>query len=403
VVKRLVVRLGTCLRRQDAGRTAGVRAPALIVGGLAVALALTLAGEAVAVPAQTSVRAVRAAQPATVWLCRPGLTNNPCTKNLTTTVVGANGSKTVERSVPAADPPIDCFYVYPTVSTQSSLNANLHIDPEERSVATEQASRFSQVCRVYAPIYPQLTLTALHEGAINPRTTGVAYKGLVAAWKDYLRHENHGRGVVLIGHSQGAALLIGLIKREIDPRPAERHLLVSALLMGGNVAVPVGKNVGGDFSNVPACQSNAQTGCVVAYSTFSSQPSADSSFGRLSTSINARDGIEPRSVKGLQVLCTNPAALSGGSGWLVPYFPSNGLASTPWVSYPSLYRAQCKTADGATWLQVTDAADPNGDRPVLQQTSGAGWGLHNDDVDLALGNLVDLVRDESAAYTALPR
>ena len=145
----------------------------------------------------------------TVWLCRPGLANNPCSASLTTTVVRANGSKSVQRFSPAKNPPVDCFYVYPTVSTQGTLNANLRIDPEERAIATQQASRFSQVCRVYAPIYPQLTETALSQGAINPRTTTVAYNGLLAAWNDYLAHDNHGRGVVLIGHSQGAALLIG--------------------------------------------------------------------------------------------------------------------------------------------------------------------------------------------------
>jgi len=335
----------------------------------------------------------------TVWLCRPGLRSNPCLGNLTTSVVYPNGSSSTQRAAPAANPPVDCFYVYPTVSTQPTVNANLHIDPQERAVALEQASRFSQVCRVYAPVYPQLTLAALDDGEINPRTTAIAYRGVLSAWNDYLAHYNDGRGVVLIGHSQGAALLIGLIKRQIDPDPAERRLLVSALLMGGNVLVPVGKVVGGDFTHVPACQANTQTGCVVAYSAFSSQPSADSSFGRPATSINGGDGIEPTSTAGLQVLCTNPAALAGGTGMLLPYFLPGGSGRVPWVSYPDLYQAQCRTAQGATWLAVTDVAGPNDTRPVVQQTSGAGWGLHQDDVNLALGNLVQLVRDEAAAYT----
>jgi len=334
----------------------------------------------------------------TVWLCRPGAPDNPCTASLTTTVVRGDGSKSVQHVSPAKNPPLDCFYVYPTVSLQGTLNANLHIDPEERQVATEQASRFSQVCRVYAPIYPQLTEYATTHGAINPRTTEVAYRGLLAAWNDYLAHDNHGRGVVLIGHSQGAALLIGLIKRQIDPNPEERHLLVSALLMGGNVAVPTGKVVGGDFTHIPACQADTQTGCVIAYSTFNAQPPADSVYGSLSTSINAHDGIEPTSLTGLQVLCTNPASLSGGTAALVPYFLSNGQVATPWVSYPNLYRAQCRTAGGASWLQVTSTAGQGDGRPLAQQTSGPRYGLHNDDVNLALGNLVDVVRSESAAY-----
>ncbi len=162
--------------------------------------------------------------------------------------------------------------------------------------------------------------------------------------------------------------------------------------------MPTGKVVGGDFTHVPACQADTQTGCVIAYSTFNAQPPADSVYGRLSTSINAHDGIEPTSLTGLQVLCTNPASLSGGTAALIPYFPSNGQVATPWVSYPNLYSAQCRTAGGASWLQVTSTARPGDGRPLVQQTSGPRFGFHNDDVNLALGNLVDVVRSESAAY-----
>ncbi len=357
-----------------------------------------------------------AASPSTssqVWLCRPGLRDNPCTRNLATTVVRANGTTYIQPASPAKNPPIDCFYVYPTVSTQRTANANLHIDPQEKAVATAQASRFSQVCRVYAPMYPQLTLSAISSG-IRPQSAAIAYLGVLSAWNRYLSHYNKGRGVVLIGHSQGASLLIALIKREVDPNPSERHRLVSALLMGGNVTEPTDEVVGGDFVHIPACESYVQTGCVVAYSSFSSLPPANSFFGRVGTSIGALSGLSPTSAAGLEVLCTNPAALAGGIGSLIPYFPTKafpgsrssleyGEASkhtvrTPWVSYPNLYSAQCESSGGASWLQVTDIAGSKDNRPVVQPVLGSRWGLHLDDVNLALGNLVQLVRDESVAF-----
>ncbi len=355
----------------------------------------------------------------TVWLCRPGLSGNPCTSSLTTTVVRANGTTYVQYARPARNPAIDCFYVYPTVSTQPTANANLHIDPQERAVAIAQASPFSQVCRVYAPMYPQLTISAISKG-IRPQSAVTAYFGVLSAWKNYLARDNNGRGVVLIGHSQGASLLIGLIKREVDPNPTERHLLVSALLMGGNVIVPTGQVVGGDFAHIPACQTNAQTGCVLAYSSFNSMPPANSFFGRVGTSISALSGLSPTSAAGLQVLCTNPTALAGGAGPSNPYFPTKpfpgsrssleyGATSmrtvrTPWVSYPNLYRAQCQSSGGATWLQVTDTAGPKDTRPTVEPVLGPKWGLHLDDVNLALGNLVQVVRDESLAYAhSVPR
>ncbi len=56
----------------------------------------------------------------------------------------ANGASFVEHAKPAKKPPIDCFYVYPTVSSQFTMNANLEIGPEEKQIAIDQASRFSQ-------------------------------------------------------------------------------------------------------------------------------------------------------------------------------------------------------------------------------------------------------------------
>ena len=192
----------------------------------------------------------------------------------------AIGSTTVEPGKPAANPPIDCFYVYPTVSRQKGVNANLTIDPEERAVARAQAAQFSRVCNVYAPMYPQITQTALsNPSSINAGAALTAYQGVRSAYRDYMAHYNHGRGVVFIGHSQGALMLMTLLRGDVDPAPAVRSLMVSALLIGGNVG-------DGDFSNIPACASIAQTGCVVAYSSFSSTPPKDAYFGRAGSPLN---------------------------------------------------------------------------------------------------------------------
>ncbi len=357
----------------------------------------------------SSSGSARADASGTVWLCRPGQADDPCTVDLTATVTAADGSRTIVHPKAAADAPIDCFYVYPTVSRQPATNANLHVDPAETAVARDQASPFSQACRVYAPMYRQLTLSAIGAGgkSINERGVVAAYLSLLSAWKDYLAHDNHGRGVVLIGHSQGASMLIGLIRNQIDDDPAVRRLLVSALLMGGNVTVPVGQAVGGDFANVPACRSNGQTGCVVAYSSFETAPPADSFFGRVGTAIGAQVRAPATGAGDLQVLCTNPAALSGGPGSLDPYFPTGSTrpgggsgpgAPTPWAAYPGRYTAACTSMGGATWLQVDAAPDPPDSRPTVTQALGPRWGLHLVDVNLALGNLVGLVQDQSAAY-----
>jgi hypothetical protein len=331
----------------------------------------------------------------TVWLCRPGIAENPCLASLNYTVVNGDGPRTPKQAQAAANPAIDCFYVYPTVSAEKTPNADLQIQPEEINVAMAQASRFSQVCSVWAPMYRQGTLNTLglNGAARSVQEELVAYQSLLPAWDDYLQHYNNGRPVVFIGHSQGAAMLSILLKMEVDPNATLRKQLVSAILLGANVATPSGATAGGTFQNIPTCRSNQQTGCVVAYSSFLEQPPADTLFGRpgQGVSLLTRQSDAAR----LQVVCTNPADLTSGKGTLDPFFPT----PAGWVEYPNLYAGQCTTSGGATWLQVTDSGGPGDKRPRVKETLGPTWGLHLEDVNLALGNLVQLVRDEAAAYS----
>jgi hypothetical protein len=344
-----------------------------------------------------------AAQPATtalatpdrqVWLCKPGPAANPCRADMSATAVAKDATSSVEHAQPAADPKVDCFYVYPTVSNQPTPNANLKIDPAEIGVAIAQASRFSQVCHVYAPMYRQVTVFGLVEpGKVNP---ALPYADVVNAWHDYLTRYNHGRGVVLIGHSQGAFILEQLIARQIENNPSVRSRLVSAILLGGNVTVKDGSNVGGTFHHVPTCGSERDVGCVIAYSSFDKPPPSQSLFGRTRRA-------------GQHVVCTNPAALGGGTATLDSYFPSRRLggpvnftltplASTPWLRFPTGLAGECKQENGASVLHITDTRTrPNG--LLLRDSLGPTWGLHIYDVNLTLGNLVDVVRAQSGAFT----
>jgi hypothetical protein len=346
-----------------------------------------------------ALSATSASASGTVWLCKPGLASNPCLSDETATIETGSGFNFVEHAKPAKNPPIDCFYVYPTVSGQPTQNANLNIDPEETQVAIDQASRFSQVCKVYAPIYPQVTLGALFGGGFTPEALQTAYVGVLSAWQDYLANFNHGRGVVLIGHSQGSGMLIQLLKEQFDPKPALRRQLVSAVLLGGDVEVPIGQTVGGSFEHVPSCRFAWETGCVVAYSSFLKEPPSGALFGHAENAGN-------------EVVCVNPTLLVQGkhAGPLLSYasttpfpgplapFVQVPVAPTPWVGAPGQYSAQCERAAGNTWLQVTPAGPPGDPREAVQETLGPLWGTHLADVNLALGNLVGLVGAQSLVY-----
>ncbi len=363
--------------------------------------------------AATAAMPVQASAEKTVWLCKPGLADNPCKPGLDTTIVSPTGEVIGVEEVDAVKrPEVDCFYVYPTVSDDEGSNSDLSIDPEERSIALYQAARYSRDCRVFAPLYRQITIDALFSGQpITEEMAALAYGDVAAAWKTYLRRHNDGRGFVLIGHSQGTIVLRKLVRQLIDRKPAVRERLISALLLGGNVEVAEGAKSGGDFRNIAACRRAKQLACAVAFSTFNAAVPPDARFGRVkSDEFEIDPGRDPAT---RDILCTNPAALGGGVGVLDPVLPSEPFApgttigagteatglpdpevSTPWIEFRGAYSAQCSATDDADVLQLTSL---NG-APTLNALPDATWGLHLADANIALGNLARLVRRQIKAY-----
>jgi hypothetical protein len=342
-------------------------------------------------PTTTPTASARAAR--TVWLCRPGTSPDPCTASRASTSIAFDGTRHVTGPGRAHASGLDCFYVYPTVSEEHRRNADLRIQPAETTTATAQASRFSSVCRVWAPMYEQRTvqdLTNLADIAPDSPANLHAFHSLESAWRDYLAHDNHGRPVVFIGHSQGAAMLIRLLRADIDPVPALRARMALAILLGGNVSVPAGKLTGGSFQHLPLCAHRGEVSCVIAYSSFPSTPPAFSIFGRPGAGVSSLSG-ETASAH-TRIACVNPADVGGRSRRpLHPYFPTLAAASgasTPWTYLPDTYAGQCRSVGTATWLNVTPLHGAGDPRATLTEPLGAAWGYHIADVNLALGDLV---------------
>jgi Protein of unknown function (DUF3089) len=352
-----------------------------------------------------------------LWLCRQPGGLGACHVDLTTTVIASDGKLSRETWTDDLNAPVDCFYVYPTVSTDTTPNSDMTPDAAEFNVIRQQFARFGSQCRWYAPMYRQVTLAGLRlmlgrGGGGASLDRGLQYDDVLNAWKYYLEHDNKGRGFVLIGHSQGSFILTRLIREEIDGKPVQARM-VSAILPGATIAVPRGKDVGGAFQHVPLCHSASQTGCVIAYSAFRSTlpPPANTRFGKVA---------DPN----MAAACTNPAALGGGSGELHAYLSTDGSTivgtfppkpwvlpeqkiDTPWVSVPGLLTAQCATNDNAAYLEVTVHGDPAARRTdsIIGDLGGsanpqADWGLHLVDVNLAMGNLVDIVGSQAKAWLA---
>ena len=386
-------------------------------GALVAAVSLTLA-----LATSAAGQAQRPAPPAhgkndygraESWLCRPDARHGACEIDLSATAVAADGSLTRESWAADPDPPIDCFYVYPTVSSDPTPNSDMVPGPEERRAVAQQFARLGSACRLYVPLYRQMTLTALAAGLAGklvPVDRVLAYNDVVDAWRHYLEHDNRGRGVVLVGHSQGAQLLTQLIRSEVDGRPLQRQL-VSAILPGSNVAVPKGRDAGGTFTSLPVCRSATQTGCVLAWVSFREDlpPPVNTMLGRVSASDR-------------EAACTNPGALGGGRAELRAYFPADARSTgrftagawvappvpiaTPFVALPGLLSAECRSNGQASFLAVSVHANPRDPRTddipgdsIANGQPQPNWGLHLVDFNLAMGNLVELVRGQAKAYT----
>jgi hypothetical protein len=227
-----------------------------------------------------------------------------------------------------------------------------------------QFGRFHEVCRPFAPMYRQVTLGALVQvlsGADVTRPFATAYEDVRAAWRHYLQHHNKGRRFVLVGHSQGTIHLTRLLAEEIEGKP-EAGRMLSALLIGYNVEVPVGKTVGGTFKSTPLCTRREQTGCVVSYVSFRADapPPAGARFGRTTR-------------PGMTVACVNPATLRSGYAPLDSYWFTGGTVSAgaepiSWSSAGSpptnflrtdgLASGACVNEPGTGYLAVRVNADP---------------------------------------------
>ncbi|GAA3439819.1 DUF3089 domain-containing protein [Kutzneria kofuensis] len=384
-------------------------------GTLAAAAALT-----------ASLAAPANALPAPVWMCHDSCGPTTATYPASHDQVPLDTTDVTGGPAGTAAPQVDCFYVYPTVDNLPNL-VPVPTD-EEFAQSIAQVGMLAPRCRIFAPTYRQRTLPELALSLITkiPPDYSTGIGDVEQAFQYYWDHDNtdpttgRRRGVVLLGHSQGAAVLAALIRHNFDNNADMRKYLVSAILLGGHIVVPTGRPDGGGsdpaatFQHVPACRHATDTGCVVAYSSYKpggQVPSSDADLVRVVD--------DPRH----QVLCVNPAALlegtdeapldtilytrklvggndfnpygrisSLGQSLTVPNYP------TGFARYHGTLTGRCKqTLDGrstVSWLDVT-----GGDNLVgLPQPNF--YGLHAVDFNLTAGDLKELIGRQAAAWSA---
>ena len=138
--------------------------------------------------------------------------------------------------------PVDVFFVYPTViADHYVLNMDWRV-PEHnfraKLISGRDTAMFDGIANVYTPFYRQVSYppvcTMLAEDDFASSHYQLAYRDVVNAFQYYMAHENEGRPIILMGHSQGSDLLIRLMKEFFsDPEYADK--LVVAYLPGWHI------------------------------------------------------------------------------------------------------------------------------------------------------------------------
>jgi hypothetical protein len=337
------------------------------------------------------------------WLCLPGRSDT-CAGDLTATEIRADGTTTVLGETAAKDAPVDCFYVYPTVDDRLFVAANHEDFGDVKAVAfstSGQVAQFGQVCSLYVPLYRQVTLgTYFRNPEQREAGLAVAFSDIEDAFLHYLANYNHGRKVVLIGHSQGAEMVKRLLLKFFDEDAALRERLLVAMPIGTELDTAIGRTTGGTFKNIPACSHDEETGCVIAFR-------------------SAREGANGYSIQevppGRRAMCVNPGSLAepGERATLQTYFPRFHLllgqddVKTPFVFYRDLYSARCVDGPaGKRLLEVSENDEPDGLRVLPVDLGSWRWGTkmgtHILDLQFPLGTLIETVRRLSRASHRTP-
>lgn len=163
---------------------------------------------------------------------------------------------------------IDVFYVYPTLIVSNKdkrwnvpINDSVQIKKVLNIAVRFQASAWGSSGNLYVPYYRQAHIRSYNQ-LENGGTTALlmAYSDVKAAFEYYLKHYNHGRGIILAGHSQGSTHISYLLRDFFDGKPLQKQL-VAAYVPG----VGLDKN---QFKTIPFMENPNQTGGFVTWNTF---------------------------------------------------------------------------------------------------------------------------------------
>lgn len=169
----------------------------------------------------------------------------------------------------ASSPKADVFFIHPTTYLgNETWNAKFDAGDFtgrqlDEIVLAYQASVFNACCRIFAPRYRQVTISAfLRPSRDSFKAYDLAYSDVLRAFDFYMAHENNGRPFILASHSQGSLHATRLIQERLSGDAQIRRRFVAAYAIGASL--PETFDIG-----VPVCKEGADTGCFVGWNSTS--------------------------------------------------------------------------------------------------------------------------------------
>lgn len=312
-----------------------------------------------------------------MWLTRPGLRRNPAGW-LPDGIEKSDGAK------------LPVFYVLPTTYLDNDRWNAPFRDPvtleRQRLFAASQASVFTEVGEIWAPLYRQAVVgTFLTRGENADQALRFAYRDVAAAFDYFLSQLPDEQRFIIAGHSQGALHLTTLLRDRVAGTPIADRIVVAYL-----IGWPISIETDIEALGLSGCQSDWQSNCIVAFQSFA-EPAEPRQILAIYNRTRGYDG-EPR--QGTPMLCVNPLTGIAGDaadaeanlGTLVPNGPNDATLE------PERIPARC---DERGFLLIGEP--PEGfDRYILP-----GNNYHVFDFMLFWANLrADVARRSSGLLTA---
>jgi hypothetical protein len=192
-------------------------------------------------------------------------------------------------------------YIRPAIGADAPWNAPLGDDEAEaraRLFLRGMASPFAAADEIWAPKYRQAVFGAfLTDKPEAQQALDLAYRDVAQAFDFFVATVDKDEPIVLAGHSQGALMVLRLLREKIVGTPLEKRIAM---------VYPIGwpVSVAHDLPalGLPACATPDQAGCIATWSSFA-EPADPSQLLERFTATPGFDG-EPRGDGA--ILCTNP-------------------------------------------------------------------------------------------------